>query len=59
MKADHGSYVVTTYMTSKLTWRYKNKRKEERKRKEDNTKIRNMYRTIYEIYLKLMKKWYL
>ena len=33
-KADCGSYIETTYMTNKLTWRYKNKKKEERKGKK-------------------------
>ena len=33
MKVDHGSYIVTTYMTSELTWGYKNKKKEKRKKK--------------------------
>jgi len=33
-KADCGSYIVTIYMTNELTWRYKNKKKEERKGKK-------------------------
>jgi len=30
MRADHGSYFVTTYMTNKATWRIEKERREKK-----------------------------